>query len=153
MNSTEAISEPLAGNHYSHKLTHTLGYLNSTYGDRFKWDFQMPPVPTPPHELAPGTSPANNKLVGAPNYKTDLASGVTRGEPFPWLTWNNRPYVSQYELMMVPRTRSSKLTETFSLPAAATSAYDPTDPDDPSDAAYFGHLLNFFATRDRKSVV
>ncbi|MCG8448482.1 MAG: hypothetical protein MI725_02745, partial [Pirellulales bacterium] len=38
-------------------------------------------------------------------------------KPFPWLTWNNRPYISANELMQVPTTRSSQLLKTFSLRA------------------------------------
>ena len=30
-------------------------------------------------------------------------------QPFPWLTWNNRPWVSPLELMLVPWLRSSQL--------------------------------------------
>ena len=31
-------------------------------------------------------------------FVTDV---VTNGNRYPWLTWNNRPYVSQYELANV----------------------------------------------------
>ena len=35
--------------------------------------------------------------------------------PYPWLTWNNRPYISQYELLLVPRSFSAILTDEFKL--------------------------------------
>jgi hypothetical protein len=33
--------------------------------------------------------------------------------PFSWLAWNNRPYLSAKELLLVPRTRSSQLLKQF----------------------------------------
>ena len=69
--------------------------------------------------------------------------------PFPWLTWNNRPYVNHFELMLVPSGSASHLFEEAQL--AGGSPY--------SDAVFpvsfaqltpfrvpFGHLLNFLHT-------
>src|SRR5690606_31649346 len=81
--------------------------------------------------------------------------------PFPWLTWNDRPYVSHLELMMVPSSSPSRLLTEFRVwghtdpngnpyppfnitaHAAAASAGDPPYS---SYRAPFGHLLNFFNT-------
>ncbi len=35
--------------------------------------------------------------------------------PFPWFTWNDRPYVSQYELLNVPHRSSYELLRNFAL--------------------------------------
>lgn len=63
-------------------------------------------------------------------------AGLDNTKPFTWLTWNNRPYVSQYELMLVPSKSSSQLLKSFSA-KAANNPYDLFGPG-------FGHLPNFF---------
>jgi hypothetical protein len=51
--------------------------------------------------------------------------------PHHWLTWNNRPYVSGNELMMVPRVRSSMLMREFSdLSNVDPNAFSPYVPPD-----------------------
>ena len=59
------------------------------------------------------------------------------GSPFPWLTWNNRPYVSPLELMQVSWLHSSQLLATFKMADAGDNPY--TNPPQP-----FSHLMNFF---------
>ncbi len=60
--------------------------------------------------------------------------------PFPWLTWNNRPFVSQLELTLVPAVRSSKLLQTYGMTPAISEPYAPSVPAN----VPFPHLLNFF---------
>jgi hypothetical protein len=48
--------------------------------------------------------------------------------PFHWLSWNNRPYVSGNELMMVPRVRSSMLMREFSDLSNTIPGYSPYVP-------------------------
>ena len=82
-----------------------------------------------------------------------LPSDPYKGDPsrpFPWLTWNNRPFVSQMELLLVPTLRSSKLLVHnrsnpemyFSLvkSGVATNPYDASTP----QSVPFQHLANFF---------
>lgn len=71
----------VTGHHYNAVLHHTLGYLN--------WDFRRP---------AAGGTPQwpRDATLGA-DYRGDPP-----GKPFPWLTWNNRPFATPNELMMVP---------------------------------------------------
>jgi hypothetical protein len=57
--------------------------------------------------------------------------------PFPWLTWNNRPYVSPLELMQAPWLKSSQLLTTFKMANAGDNPY--TNSSQP-----FSHLMNFF---------
>lgn len=71
--------------HYSRPFTHTLGYLNSRYGD-----LTQAPAPQPPQRRA-------EVLRGDPQ------------RPFPWFNWNNRPFFSPYELMLVPYNSSATL--------------------------------------------
>ncbi|MGD0654825.1 MAG: hypothetical protein ABSA16_10810 [Thermoguttaceae bacterium] len=64
--------------------------------------------------------------------------------PFPWLTWNNRPYVSNMELMLVPATSSYQLLRKYALPGTGTNPYT-NYLDSASNAVDpYGHLPNFF---------
>ncbi len=65
-------------------------------------------------------------------------------EPFPWLTWLNRPFVDQYELMLVPSTRQYELLHDYEVVAAAAmlNPYAPAGPEE----VPFPHLVNFFRT-------
>ncbi len=133
---------------FQYPLYHSLGYLSQDYGS------------------GPGTT----NYLQAPGAYIGALQANTGGNqpPFPWLTWNNRPYVSPMELALVPKSRSSRLFYDFSLstnsygspatmPSLYTtqSAYPITAPNAaggysyPYNAAtnpvtYFGHLLNFF---------
>ena len=40
---------------------------------------------------------------------------IIPNEPFPWLTWNNRPFTSGNELAMVPTYRSSQMLRSFTM--------------------------------------
>ena len=70
---------------------------------------------------------------------------------YAWLTWNNRPFVSQYELANVPFVSQEDLTTAFSLhdttPFAPGTIFDGDKamPVLPTSvlASSFGHLLNF----------
>jgi hypothetical protein len=137
----EAATNPLAlkaaptdSQVHDYYLDHTLGFLNDTYGNRFD-----------------NTDPVLAKFRGGP--KTTTLG--TDGEPFPWLQWNNRPFVSQLELMLVPHTGCSRLLENFTLELDPTKTapqpfadVDPTDggAHDIQPGRQFGHLLNFFAS-------
>jgi hypothetical protein len=147
---------------FRHTLRHSLGFLNKTYGPvlRVTTNYQDIPVPNDP------TTNARALALGAP---ADLDSPGRRPvvpRPFPWLVWNDRPYISQYELLQVPISAPGRLTVEHSV--AADDGFDPYDAGrvnneyDPDEAvleppryansnATFGHLLNFFCTMDRRS--
>ena len=96
--------------------TQSLGYLNRAFGEH------------------PGTAMGGE---GGQDYK-----GAPKNEPFPWLTFNNRPFNSQYELMLVPRTSCRELLFWYSLRRNINpyfSNYANTNAD-----SEFTHLLNFF---------
>ena len=69
---------------------------------------------------------------------------------FPWLNWNNRPYVSHLELATVPMLPSSLLLCKFDTfePLATRNVYAPPLPKDLNGATWyssnFAHLPNFF---------
>ena len=53
--------------------------------------------------------------------------GLTPIEPFPWLTWNNRPFANANELMLVPRSSSSLMLREFSGEANDINVYAEDD--------------------------
>ncbi|HZZ73759.1 MAG TPA: hypothetical protein VFE24_16020, partial [Pirellulales bacterium] len=85
-----------------------------------------------------------NRTYGTPTGTNASYLGAP-SRPFPWLTWNNRPFASPYELMMVPCSSPGRLTSEFNLPTmvAAGNVYNSTPTG--ANARYpFNHLLNFF---------
>ena len=61
------------------------------------------------------------------------------GRPaFPWLTWNNRPFVNPHELMSVPFSSQYQLLANLDLQGGFPQVYQAGNRGD------FGHLLNFF---------
>ncbi|MHB8973617.1 MAG: hypothetical protein ACYC3X_25725 [Pirellulaceae bacterium] len=118
-------------------LGHTFGYLNAPYHPYYTAAGAAalaPPTAFPP----PLSNRTLASYVGAPLLDATHP-------PFPWLTWNNRPFVSQYELMMVPKSRSSRLPHEFDIAPPTGTDYAP---DAPGSSARFGHLLHFFQTSD-----
>ncbi len=117
--------------YFDFNMIQSLGYLNQTYGP-----------------AAPNIHPVGATLTAAtapqPEY---IGAPLT---PFPWLTWNNRPYATPLELMMVPASSPARLTHEHSLNAAAnlyarTQLYLFRSTDSPPrDTPTY--LLNFFAT-------
>ena len=90
-----------------------------------------------------------NQEFGPVNVASGIPDAPSR--PFPWLTWANRPFVSQNELLLVPATRSSQLTSAFSLDLSGNTTNPYNGTSDRSYLAPFGHLLNFFRATDRPS--
>jgi hypothetical protein len=150
--SDEPISGPVLANqvteagmplphHFPYVLNHSLGYVNDGYLNPSQIAarrYYTGPVGT-------GTAPAAI-YIGAPDTSTPIPQPLPSpplppDDPFPWLTWNNRPFVTPLEMMLVPRSRSSRLLRNdFSLAGAGTESYDmPTSP--------FNHLLNFFHSK------
>jgi hypothetical protein len=101
-------------------LQHSLGYLNKGYG-----------VAALGTAYTQGDAPFA-AYVGAP--KAPLG-------PFPWFTWNNRPFAGPNELLLVPRSRSSRLLFDFNSTPSSYAAVPAATP-----AAGVGHLLDFFQT-------
>lgn len=60
--------------------------------------------------------------------------------PFPWLQWNNRPFVTNTEMMQVPYSRSSRLLHDFDV----MENPDPYNDDRDLISGQFPHLINFF---------
>lgn len=70
------------------------------------------------------------------------------GQTFPWLTWNNRPFISPMELMLVPRSKASRLAFDYTPLATASPIVSGKLPVNyQGEAGTYGHLLNFFDCR------
>lgn len=111
-----------ATHYFSFYLRSSLGYLNHGF-----WPYQGAIA------AAYRGSPAVDVNDAFVENDSTLAS----------LFWNNRPYISQYELLQVPGQRSSKLLERFSRSPVA-GAPTPYDPDPSVGSPQYGHMSNFF---------
>lgn len=116
-------------------------------GDNHFFSFHLENPNSNAHEETLGESLLNNGYTTIINYSYDYVNnplyqigGNQTPKEFPSLSWNNRPFTSQYELMMVPQTSSSQLLRRFSIGNADNyvTAGDTN--------GRFGHLLNFFKT-------
>jgi len=74
----------------------------------------------------------------APKY--DATNGPTL--PFSWLTWNNRPFANQGELMLVPSTSAEQTLRLYSSNTGG-NPFSPT-----SFVFPFQHLMNFWMSND-----
>ncbi len=124
---------------FKYFMLHTLGYLN-----RFAVPGAAGSSNAPINAYTSATAPAvstTTEYVNAPNGNL----------PFDWLTWNNRPFANAMELMLVPKSRSSKLLYDFVNypPTAPTNSFytSPMSLAAPTTTiAVLGHLLPFFQT-------
>ena len=85
--------------------------------------------------------------LNSPFGRPDPVAGPYLGDPltgpFPWLNWNNRPFISPLELLLVPATRSSQLLDVYDLPPPDADPYG-------LDAAPYPHLIDFFSQPARR---
>lgn len=106
---------------FNENLVHTLGYLNKPFGTGWK----------------PGDA----------SYPGDLYRGDAK-QPFHWLTWLDRPFASQMELLSVPASSAARLGRDFSARRISSpeqkSHYDARVAGYDKPSAPYGHLLNFF---------
>ncbi|MEM9589378.1 MAG: hypothetical protein AAGA03_19005 [Planctomycetota bacterium] len=99
-------------NHFDVFFGHSLGLMNQAFGDMFlRPEAGAPAVATDPTDLngADNIEATQGTALGAPRPDNDLASAT-----YPWLNWNNRPFVSESELLQVPAWSSADLLRKFS---------------------------------------
>lgn len=81
------------------------------------------------------------------NYPVDTGS-TTTNMTFPWLTWHNRPYIGTMDLLLVPRSKPSRLAFDYTALLTATPVANYNLPANYlAEAGTYGHLLNFFDAR------
>jgi hypothetical protein len=100
----------------------SLGFLNHSYG--------------PPSISAQVNG--NTAYIGDPQ------------KPFPWLTWNNRPYANIAELMLVPASSPGRLLNEFGCNWFGANVYLSNDGANKQLQSY-PHLLNFFSSAQPKN--
>jgi hypothetical protein len=121
--------------------SHTLGYINAEYSGGSYYS---------------ATNPGNLATIST---STGIPASQFYGDPqtpFPWLTWLDRPYVSQYELMLVPASSPASLCSDFGMlgwqgnytPGNSVTQYLPGQPASAGQlpVAQFEHLLNFYSS-------
>jgi len=92
-----------------------------------------------------GFWPYNGAMAGVyrGSPSVDIADAhLPNDQAFSSLAWNNRPFVSSYELMQVPVTRSSELLRWYTLATALGAMDSPYNTATPTPQ--YGHLVNFF---------
>jgi hypothetical protein len=113
---TSTTTPPQATGHYfTVGLKHSLGYLNQPFG-----------------------APEANAVTG----ERGMLAGTTTAQngTFPWLAWNNRPYISPFELTSVPWLSSSQLLGQYAVAGTATTGKSPYE----NYGVPFPHLMNLF---------
>jgi hypothetical protein len=107
-------------------LQHSLGYLNNPYAPRFN----------------SGNTPASPNDVGGQKFYLGAPDSTGGAQTFPWLVWNNRPFTSVSELMLVPASSSSRLAREVTTRTGGGNPYK--DDFSGTNRVGFGHLLNYF---------
>ena len=115
--------------YWNYEFKSSFGYLNSTYGSV--------PLPERPKYGDPIT--ATTRLSSPLPYVGDPAIHKS-----PWLVWNDRPYVSQLELMQVPSGSPWRLLYEFRGRNINNNDGDPYGTGNGIYQAEYSHLLNFF---------
>jgi hypothetical protein len=120
----------------------SFGYLNNSFTGGF---------------LIPGQEPWTqadlSTLLGVAQGHPEVMSmlGDPR-KPFPWMTWLDRPFANQMELLLVPSSSQARLMWEYTIRgiAANEDAYAPEPNLGPVAASpnrySFGHLMNFFTS-------
>ena len=118
----------------------------SSAGDLHFYSFHLEDPTTPIHEETLGETLVDTGYSTIINHSYDYTNNPVFNDEveFPSLTWNNRPYISQYELMLVPRTSSSQLLSVFGINTGPNVDYVT----DVADQDRFDHLMNFFRATD-----
>ncbi len=106
-------------------MHHTLGYLNEDLG-----------------QIRDAASSGGPQYVGDP---------VDTAKPFPWITWNNRPYMNAAELLLVPTSAPNRLVLEISPDNPVIPDTPPTNPYTANTGVElrkpFGHLMNLLQSQ------
>ncbi|MBX7168895.1 MAG: hypothetical protein K1X74_21340 [Pirellulales bacterium] len=121
------------------RLKHTLGFLNDAWHSASAMGAHRWWTPSTLAALDPKNLALNNL-----GYDEDYFVGQPKDAQFPWLILPNRPLVSPYELMLVPKSTPSRLLAEFSRALNLTSNTIYSD-----KQGRFSHLLNFFGASEK----
>jgi hypothetical protein len=117
--------------HFPFDLQHTLGYINSPFWNPAAGG-QIFPLQAQAGWITQNSG-VSNAYVGDPLL------------PWPWLTWNGRPYVNEMELLLVPASHPGRLLWEFGFVNSQSQTTNGPfqDPASPQVVAY-PHLADFF---------
>ena len=153
-------------------IEHSLGFGNESEGNLYAQAASTPP----------GAAGSTGAPYTYPNPKFNPATGATSTNPqpvtstYPWLAWNNRPFVSAEELLQVPTASSEQLMSEYSTTDDTPPATGDPITNNPYDGvgvysksgtptlvanhfrykqlhARFGHLANMLSTADQAAKV
>ena len=157
-------------NHYDYILHHSLGVMNQSFGDMYL----RPGItsetyatdPTDPNyvdRIDDGNEATMGAALGAPR-PNDAILNMT--STFPWLAWNNRPFVSESELLQVPAWSNAELLRKVSSASGQDNLFDGSqinsgtlDAEATNKVRYkamtgnFGHLLNMYQSSDKAAYI
>ncbi len=122
---------------FEHNLAQTLGYINRPFQELNQAQAPNERWYTPAYVNNPANQPLY--IYGYdPNYLGDPV------RPMPWLTWNNRPYLSAMELMLVPTSAPARLQHELGMRVENFSDHYVDMQPGAAGGPPFSHLLNFF---------
>ncbi len=131
-------SAPVTGQMYTDPLNHSLGYLNCYLNRDSSGGFTLAGLG--PRDNSDSTT--GNTYMGGP-----------RGQPSPWITWNNRPFLNEMELLAVPALGAKELLANQKRYKSVNNAYpfgktlDVSLPNPNPYSNYydsFSHTMDFF---------
>ena len=123
---------------YTDPLNHSLGYLNCYLNRDSSGGFTLAGLG--PRDNSDSTT--GNTYMGGP-----------RGQPSPWITWNNRPFLNEMELLAVPALGAKELLANQKRYKSVNNAYpfgktlDVSLPNPNPYSNYydsFSHTMDFF---------
>lgn len=130
--------DPALALHFQYNLQQTLGFLNTAFHD---------PTAQPTY-LRPWLTEQDPTIMpGSPTYRP--VPPVYYGDPFrpfPHLAWNNRPYVSATELLLVPSSHPARILHEYSMQLALGNPYSAETATTLGFGHTFAYLPNFFHT-------
>ncbi|MBI1246348.1 hypothetical protein GC197_00710 [bacterium] len=139
--------------HFGRKVVHSLGYLNHCFG--------KPIASSATVNSAYTSSPLPIESNRSDNPYNSTSNTTVYNNPLAWLHWPNSPFVSKYDLMMVPSsspqrllfeyTRNRTKTDGSYLSPYFESGVTDGDSLDASKAPY-GYLMNFFHSAKTSSL-
>lgn len=128
-------------------LQQTFGYLNEVFHPYFTVATNSVGTTT----YVPSEPTGSGLYIGAPDtinplYDSNAVGNIVRPlkGAFPWLNWNNRPFVNARELLQVPISSPESLTYDFST----ADPLKPTEENYNASGRNFGHLFDLFNQAD-----
>lgn len=116
-------SAPATDEHFGRKLVHTLGYVNHNLGAQIRGNPIRGVVAV---DSTYQYSPNPLETGRAPNPYTGGTQFPCENNPLSYLNWPNAPFISKYDLMMVPTSSPQRLLFEYSG-ARKTDATNSTD--------------------------